>query len=437
VATTPLEPAGNSSSKPEKPKTLWGTVLSSTPVALTVVATALAGLSSSEMTQSQYHRSLAGQYQSKASDDWNFFQAKKLRGQSMEMQAVLLRATRETGTPDEYALQAAFLRSAKELALAETEANRLKEVATRLDKNGKDSMAILNAAEHLAKTITRLHEQAAKLSSEFPWGIKDAPASALPLSFEPNPFFALLNSKDKKSQLPQVTDRKLTESVANPKQAELIDKIYWDIVARKTEEETAQDVRHLTPESINAAYNTAMENARAFESACDKFKPSFDELDRLLEQQLELAAELDRVCQDFLSALPEPGDKESNDLKDIRSAVFTLGRYQRTVGDSSRQAYRSYKTASDLYTARRYDKEANYNRTTATVSEIQVRKSSFESDRHRGRSKLFFYAMLMAQAGVTIATLSLAIKRGSLLWGLATIAGSLAICWTAYVYLSF
>lgn len=61
------------------PKTTWGRVLSSTPVVMTVVATLLAGLASSEMTRAQYDRSLATQQQSKAGDQWSFFQAKRLR----------------------------------------------------------------------------------------------------------------------------------------------------------------------------------------------------------------------------------------------------------------------------------------------------------------------------------------------------------------------
>ena len=61
------------------PPTIWGKLLSATPVIMTVLATALAGLSSSEMTRAQYDRGLAAQLQSKAGDQWNFFQAKRLR----------------------------------------------------------------------------------------------------------------------------------------------------------------------------------------------------------------------------------------------------------------------------------------------------------------------------------------------------------------------
>ena len=62
------------------PEGKWGKVLGMTPVVMTVVATLLAGLSSSEMTRAQYTRALAAQQQSKAGDQWAFFQAKRLRG---------------------------------------------------------------------------------------------------------------------------------------------------------------------------------------------------------------------------------------------------------------------------------------------------------------------------------------------------------------------
>ncbi len=66
--------------KADVPQTLWGKILSATPIIMTVVATALAGLASTEMTRAQYARSLAAQQQSKAGDQWSFFQAKRLRG---------------------------------------------------------------------------------------------------------------------------------------------------------------------------------------------------------------------------------------------------------------------------------------------------------------------------------------------------------------------
>src|ERR1700752_1218596 len=90
-----------------KPPGLWGTILTTTPVVLTVLATILAGLSNSEMTQAQYHRSLAAQSQSKAGDQWNFFQAKRIRGMSLQTTIDLLQAA-SASTP----VDPAFLKSA-------------------------------------------------------------------------------------------------------------------------------------------------------------------------------------------------------------------------------------------------------------------------------------------------------------------------------------
>jgi hypothetical protein len=65
--------------KKELPQSQWGKILGATPIVMTVVATMLAGLASSEMTKAQYDRSAAAQLQSKAGDQWGYFQAKKLR----------------------------------------------------------------------------------------------------------------------------------------------------------------------------------------------------------------------------------------------------------------------------------------------------------------------------------------------------------------------
>ena len=66
--------------KADLPLTTYGKILMATPVVMAVISTMLAGLASSEMTRAQYDRSLASQQQSKAGDQWSFFQAKRLRG---------------------------------------------------------------------------------------------------------------------------------------------------------------------------------------------------------------------------------------------------------------------------------------------------------------------------------------------------------------------
>src|SRR3954453_23812006 len=66
--------------KKDVPPTTYGKILTATPVVMAVVATMLAGLASSEMTRAQYDRAFGAQQQSKAGDQWSFFQAKRLRG---------------------------------------------------------------------------------------------------------------------------------------------------------------------------------------------------------------------------------------------------------------------------------------------------------------------------------------------------------------------
>ncbi len=79
--------------KKDLPQSTWGKILGATPIVMTVIATMLAGLASSEMTKAQYDRSAAAQLQSKAGDQWNYYQAKKLRSAVAHNTLDLLAAT--------------------------------------------------------------------------------------------------------------------------------------------------------------------------------------------------------------------------------------------------------------------------------------------------------------------------------------------------------
>src|SRR5512147_3015772 len=93
--------------KADIPQTFWGKILSATPVVMTVLATMLAGLASSEMTRAQYDRSLAAQQQSKAGDQWSFFQAKRVRGTYQRTTLDLFQSTVEVHPLDTAALKKA------------------------------------------------------------------------------------------------------------------------------------------------------------------------------------------------------------------------------------------------------------------------------------------------------------------------------------------
>jgi hypothetical protein len=91
--------------KKDMPQTGWGKILTATPVIMTVIATLLAGLASSEMTRAQYDRALGAQLQSKAGDQWGYFQAKKLRGALQRNSLELLQATTDVHPLENPALE--------------------------------------------------------------------------------------------------------------------------------------------------------------------------------------------------------------------------------------------------------------------------------------------------------------------------------------------
>jgi len=93
--------------KADLPPNKFGKILGATPIIMTVIATMLAGLASSEMTKAQYDRAMAAQLQSKAGDQWGYFQAKKLRSAVAHNTLDLLRATSDVVPLDAAALPVA------------------------------------------------------------------------------------------------------------------------------------------------------------------------------------------------------------------------------------------------------------------------------------------------------------------------------------------
>jgi hypothetical protein len=160
--------------KKELPPSLWGKILGATPIVMTVIATMLAGLASSEMTQAQYDRSLAAQLQSKAGDQWSYYQAKKLRGAGARNTLDQLAATAEIAPLDSSVLGqadavtvAAFTKNelpaatpaklddAVKAALAAVAASRPEpEIADRLAKIKPSTLAgALTAAQDAAQAF--------------------------------------------------------------------------------------------------------------------------------------------------------------------------------------------------------------------------------------------------------------------------------------------
>ena len=74
-----------------KPGGLIGMIVTTSPIILTILSTVLAGLSNAELGKANYLRMLAAQKQSKISDQWSFFQARRIRGTDIENTSDLLR----------------------------------------------------------------------------------------------------------------------------------------------------------------------------------------------------------------------------------------------------------------------------------------------------------------------------------------------------------
>jgi hypothetical protein len=119
----------------------------------------------------------------------------------------------------------------------------------------------------------------------------------------------------------------------------------------------------------------------------------------------------------------------------LQKAVAQVDRADTAVQAAAEELNQVFKAGRYGYTARRQGREASYNLKTAGLYEVQVHLNSLNSARHRTRSKLFFFGMLAAQAGVTVASLSLAVRQRNILWGLAGLAGIGAVLFSGYVYL--
>ncbi len=110
--------------KADLPATKLGKLFAATPVIMTVIATMLAGLASSEMTRAQYDRSLAAQQQSKAGDQWSFFQAKKLRSALQHNTLDMVESTTEVHPLDSDALTALLSKTSAKDVLASADGVR-------------------------------------------------------------------------------------------------------------------------------------------------------------------------------------------------------------------------------------------------------------------------------------------------------------------------
>lgn len=372
-----------------KPKSLWDKVISMTPVVMTVIATILAGLSSSEMSTAQYHRALAAQNQSKAGDQWSFFQAKRLRQANAETTLELLHGLGTTSTAGAGSLMPEIG------GLQERFEDLNRRVAEAASTTGATAPA---GVAPFAETVAQAATQVATLSASLQKALAEPQAVAALHALQTD-------------ELPRVVEQPIADSATRA----ALDAIN----AGQSEEQTEPLVLKIRYKNLSEAFSVANANADAFDAATKPLIQAVDRVGELLGKMASLARKTERASRLL------KGDA-------LQSAFVHETALVRMQADELNADF----TAARLRLgARRYQGESGYNMTTARLYEVQVRRSSAESDRHRIRSKNFFYGMLAAQAAVTIATLSLAVKQRSLLWGLATAAGFLAITLGIYVYL--
>jgi hypothetical protein len=366
---------------PKQKRTLWENIVVSTPVVMTVVATVLAGLSSSEMSSSQYFRSLAAQMQSKVSDQWSFFQAKRFRELQCRNTLQVLEGVTQLETFDGQDL----------LAMATQLVDRMSQTA--VTTNSADSQ---NARDQLSRARSLL-EGFAQAATR--------PAEAIVMRY------THVVAGPHEPELPTVpTGQPLAdEQIAAASRA----------VGDGTPESTAEQLAgQIDQARLDSALAVATKNAADFDVVVDPISRAADQIDQIVRNITLSAGVFERAARQST-----PGSANASDQS------------QTAMGQQIRQLNIGWMATRLRFDAGRYERDAQNNQVLAQVYEIRVRKDGFISERHRQRSKEFFYGMLGAQAGVTIATLSLAVQRRSLLWAIAAAAGLAAVSFAAYVYL--
>ena len=376
---------------PAGPQSVWDRVIGNTPVVMTVVATILAGLSSSEMTAAQYHRSMAAQYQSKAGDQWAFYQAKRLRESGNENSVALLEALTGPGALDAQAVGLQVQDIGHRLARIDNTA------ATQVQSNPDSN------AGALKNSIAQFDRESPLLASQWKDALAD-PQVTVALKYLAGDELPAVD--EQRHDVPEITS------------------VLKEIDAGKNEAETVGLVRQVKRTDLDAAERAANANATAFDASIKPIVASIDRLNLLVTRQ---TAMLRRLQRDVVNALAS-SSSDGADAMQLMREVGTL----RQMGDD---LMASFSAARLRFDARRYHREGAYNSVIARLYDVEVRRSSGMSDRNRDRSKNFFYGMLVAQAAVTIATFSLAVKQRSVLWALASGAGLVAVGLGVYVYL--
>ena len=341
----------------KKPKSTWDTIVTSTPVVMAVLATILAGLSASEGSQSQYYRSLAAQNQSKAGDQWGFFQAKKLRSANSGGNVELLQNLMDVSAlnPDSFPAVAA-------------------QMIAKLEAVGTTADVLAKLKAEIGRHIAGASQAIVVMTAVLP------PAPELTLS---------------------------------------------DTGIRQAYEALKKNGGESVPPSLfGSVSDTALHDALR----------AADQSARADDIVLQPATEAIKQLQTSIGGLSALAATVRRPTTQSSLEASLSGAFDRRSPDDIRRLAADFSAAKLRFDVARYDRESKLNQQTAYLYEIAVRKAGWQSDRSRIRSRYFFYGMLGAQAAVTIATLSLAVRERSWMWSVAAAIGLMAVSYAGYVY---
>ena len=364
--------------KKELPQTPWGKTLMATPVVMTVVATMLAGLASSEMTRAQYDRALAAQQQSKAGDQWSFFQAKRLRG-------ALQRNTLELM---QLGMDLPSFRPPEVLHLL----TRLGERLSEWDTQAREALGRSTLPPVARQGVERYLAEAERRQAE-----------ALQLKEDAERTMA---SEGGRGALARLQVGELPPLAAGPETPQPVRMAMEAVEASAPDAEVRALLLQFDAGTVEAALSAARNQVKALEETTGPVNDGIETWEKLLGRRAALLGEW------------PAGTARSDEARVV----------------VERAVERSFSLARLRYNAMRYDAEARLNQAIANLYELQVRRSNMSAERHHARSQRFFFGMLAAQMAVIIATFAIAARQRNLLWSLAAAAGIAAILLSIYVY---
>jgi hypothetical protein len=367
----------------------------------------------------------------------------------MQMTIRTLRSLTDTGEISPEVFKEAFEQLTRDLDQADQQAAKLSEAI----REGGEALG--GSAESLQASVKELRSKVAaqrKVAYKLRDGIKeylDGSEKQTKGEKEPLPprrdYFVYFNSRklpvskdevgaDGRDLSPSAVIKKeimKVEGVQEEGQSKILQAMKM-IADRAAPAELKKVVRNIPPEHIREALVKAEDRVTLFDQTSEPVTQTARGL-------TERASRLLAVARGFEQEVRRSADKVTREDKatnDIRTQARHLADLATSARDRSLALFNSANTTELDYEARRYDREARYNQETAYLYEVLVREAAFNSDTLKTRSQNIFYGMLAAQGGVTVATFTLAMRKRSFLWGLATAAGLAAVTIGAYSFVA-